>query len=249
MPRLIHALTRAVGVLALLAIVPPSGIALASHVVPGGATSVAVSLVNNYRQTINTTQCVNRGGVLATHRAPLAYRSCIPPATEPGTVAALGTSSSDSTIRLTTLSNDIAIVADIDGVICLRQAPGCSAAGAPYDTPPDSTFDYANADVTATIKMRFNDHASCPGQQSCPEAEYVQPATMTDIEYPVPIDCDTNGSCQASTTLNAIVPDAFRSGERNNVQVFRVRVRDSGLNGVRADVDDNDFAMQGLLVP
>ena len=40
-----------------------------------------------------------------------------------------------------------------------------------------------------------------------------------------------------------------KEGTQTVVQVFRVRLRDSGANGVRNDSDDKGFAMQGYYVP
>jgi hypothetical protein len=33
------------------------------------------------------------------------------------------------------------------------------------------------------------------------------------------------------------------------LQVFRLRLNDSGLNGIFGDSDDRNYAMQGLFVP
>lgn len=245
--------------LALLAVaasfatfLPSVGTAYGSHRVPGSATSVAVSLVNNYRQTISSTQCAEGGGVPGTHRSPIAYPSCNPPAFLAGTAAALGPNSLDSNVGLTTMTGDIGIVVDLKGVICLGFATGCSGAGAPYQTPPEPQT--TPGDVAARFRIRISDHANCFAPPSCPglppdTTGYNQPGTMTDLDFRFGIYCDTTGSCQAATSGNAIVPRAFASGEVNNMQVFRVRITDSGQNGVLGDVDDQEFAMQGLLLP
>jgi hypothetical protein len=56
-------------------------------------------------------------------------------------------------------------------------------------------------------------------------------------------------SCAADTSADALMPGAIKEGADANVQVFRLRLTDSGPNGVRGDSDDQLFEQQGIFVP
>ena len=80
-------------------------------------------------------------------------------------------------------------------------------------------------------------------------------ATATEYDFKVPIDCSptsdpsVGSSCSANTTANALLSGLIRENRKTIVQAFRVRVDDSGANGVRGDSDDRIFATQGVFVP
>jgi hypothetical protein len=56
-------------------------------------------------------------------------------------------------------------------------------------------------------------------------------------------------SCDVNTTANAVAPGAIKENKRSVIQVFRVRVNDSGSNGVSGDSDDLLFEQQGVYIP
>src|SRR5438132_634841 len=81
------------------------------------------------------------------------------------------------------------------------------------------------------------------------------PATATEYDFKVPIDCSSTvdpsigSTCSANTTANALVPGLIQEQRQTVVQAFRVRIDDSGANGVRGDSDDRIFMTQGVFVP
>ena len=115
-----------------------------------------------------------------------------------------------------------------------------SAAGGDYN--PNAS----GADLTAVTRLRFTDKANGYGGLS---------ATATEFDFKVPIDCSatpdpvTGSICTANTTANALVPGLIQEQRQTIAQAFRVRIDDSGANGVRGDADDRIFATQGVLVP
>lgn len=235
----------AVCLLAALAAAPQ---ARASHVVPSNADQMTVSFVQNYRQTISNAQCTARGGTPALHGGTVSLPSCRFPEHGPGTVAMLGPNS-NSDASLTVVPGDINITAIFDHVICLVGGPpGCSAAGAPYDPNPSTVNP---DDISLRWRWRLSDHYNCVPQSPC--GTPAQIATVIDLDFIVPIDCNPTGVpasvCSVTTSANAVIPFAILPGKDMLSQVFRLRARDSGVNGTFGDADDRDFAMQGLFNP
>jgi hypothetical protein len=80
-------------------------------------------------------------------------------------------------------------------------------------------------------------------------------ATVTDMELMAPVSCEATSdpslgaTCDAATSADAITPGLVGEGRRTVVQVHRVRVRDSGPDGVLGNSDDAGSAMQGVYVP
>jgi Tol biopolymer transport system component len=80
-------------------------------------------------------------------------------------------------------------------------------------------------------------------------------ATVTDIGFPVPLDCiptpsSSQGStCGVNTTANALVPGVVINGDTAVWQIGQVELKDSGPDGVRGDSDDELFATQGVFLP
>ena len=71
----------------------------------------------------------------------------------------------------------------------------------------------------------------------------------------MPVDCSatpdpaTGSTCSVGTSADGLAPGTITEGKATVIQTFRVRVRDSGVNGVRGDSDDKHFASQGIYVP
>lgn len=238
-----------------------------THVVPGTADTLTIKLVENYRQTISDAACAAQPGrVVGEHSPPLSAvmpSSCLPPQFVPGTAARLGPTS-DSSIKLTAIQEDPMVVGDqadlgleahLKNVVCNNAAAaGCGAGvGTPYMPNP------AGPDVNLKVKLRLSDDTNCPGS-GC-GGPYTSAGTGNDFELAVPVDCTAAApaaSCDLVTSAEAFIglgPGVIVGGGQYNVQVFRVRVTDSGLDGVLggappfgAPGDDRDFATQGLVI-
>ena len=52
-----------------------------------------------------------------------------------------------------------------------------------------------------------------------------------------------------NTSADAVQPGAIKEGQQTSAQAFRLRLNDSGANGVRGDSDDRIFSTQGVYVP
>ena len=106
-----------------------------------------------------------------------------------------------------------------------------------------STQGAPGADLSAVVKLRITDDASCnPSPCSGP---YAVAATGDDLDLSVPVDCEpapgSGSTCEANTTANAVVgAGAFSAGNMTVIEAFRVRLVDSA-NAL--------FEQQGYLVP
>src|SRR5207247_6756715 len=113
-------------------------------------------------------------------------------------------------------------------------------AGGAYNPDPPGP------DLTAVTRLRFTDKAN--GYDGLP-------ATATEYDFRVPIDCSSTpdpsvgSTCSANTTANALMPGLVQEQRQTIVQAFRVRIDDAGANGVRGDSDDRIFATQGAFIP
>jgi len=156
---------------------------------------------------------------------------------------------------------------------------GNGTGGAQPFCNPDATSAadcIANTDVTATAELatsaasiggtgnfaghaiRVSDHYNCnltgpPVCPATPSSNY--PATMTDLQFPVPVDCivttsTTQGStCGVNTTANALVAGAVIANQQAVVEIGEVILKDSGSDGVRGNSNDQVFAAQGIFLP
>jgi hypothetical protein len=211
--------------------------------IPQSATSVSASLVPSYRQTISATQCAARGGAATTHGAPLSLTSCNPPGFLPGTQARFGIQAVGSA-TLTVVPGNPATVADEADhaiVIDLTDVRSGTATGADYNPVA------AGPDTTVLVKFRLSDTLN--------GADQADPGTVTDSELAVPVDCattpdpGTGSHCAATTSADGITAGLVKEGRNAVTSLFRVRLRDSGSNGIRGDADDREFATQGLYTP
>jgi hypothetical protein len=210
-----------------------------SYDAPASASPLQFSLVPELRQTISASQCQARGGIVSSHGPPLSFTSCNPPAFVPGTAARFrGTGNASLTVvegNLATPADeaDVAVVASLTDVR--------AAAGGDY--APDPT----NPDLTLVARLRISDTHNGAGLSD--------PGTVADLEFPTPVNCATTpdpatGSiCAVSTTADAVNAGSILEGRSAVLQTFRVRVNDSGPNGVRGDSDDRRLASQGIYIP
>jgi hypothetical protein len=261
--RRVSLLLLAVSALTALVLAPSAS---GTHVVPGTADALTIKLVENYRQTITDTACASQGRTVGEHSSPLSLvmpSSCLPPQFAPGTAARLGPSS-DSSIKLTAIQEDpstlgdqadLGLEAHLKNVVCNNAlAAGCGAgAGTPYLPNP------SGPDVNLKVKLRVSDDTNCAGS-GC-TGPYTSAGTGNDFELAVPVDCTAAApaaSCDLITSAEAFIglgTGVIVGGSQYNIQVFRVRVTDSGADGVLGGAppfgtagDDRDFAMQGLAI-
>jgi uncharacterized repeat protein (TIGR01451 family) len=205
--------------------------------VPNRAPSVDVSLVPAFKP------CGTGGNPAnAAHAPPLSVGSCDPPL--PGSTVARVGPSARGWLFLDVVPGDknkpgnqanVSIRGDVMEDV---QTP----LGVDYNPNP------TGPDITLIIRLRLTDTLSGPSQSV--------PATATDLDFSVPIDCTTTptlpsvgSNCGTATTANAVIPGAIQEGRYTVAQTFRVRLNDAGANGVPGDSDDRIFATQGVFVP
>jgi len=159
---------------------------------------------------------------------------------------------------------------------------GGTAAASPACFPAinSATTCIAGTDITATAELataaasiggtgqfaghaiRVSDHYNCDplappaDPNACPAdpSTSTRAATMTDLQFPVPVDCIPTGTadgstCGVNTTANALVPNSVIPNKAAVVEVGEIILKDSGPNGVRGDGDDQVFSAQGILLP
>jgi Tol biopolymer transport system component len=206
----------------------------ASYHHPQTASQLNVSLVPAFKP------CGTGGNPSnAKHAPPLATNSCNPP--RPSVLAAVGTTSQSSD-QISVVPGDtdptngnqanLAISASLTDIQAV--------AGGDYNPNP------SGADLTAVTRLRLTDKANGYGGL---------PATATEYDFKVPIDCSSTpdpsvgSTCSANTTANALISGLIQEQRQTVVQAFRVRIDDSGANGIRGDSDDRIFATQGVFVP
>jgi hypothetical protein len=116
-----------------------------------------------------------------------------------------------------------------------------TGAGSDYDPNP------AGADGTLVTRLRLTDRAN--------GASGADPGTATDFDLSVPFACTPTAdpalgsACALDTSLDAVTPGAIKENKASVVQIFRLRLNDSGPNGVRGDSDDRLFASEGIYIP
>jgi hypothetical protein len=116
-----------------------------------------------------------------------------------------------------------------------------TAGGADYDPNP------SGPDGTLTTRLRFTDRANGPSGTSA--------GTATDLDFSVPFNCTSTSDpslgsqCTLDSSADAVNPGAIKENQATVLQVFRLRLNDSGPNGVRGDSDDRLFATEGVYVP
>jgi len=138
--------------------------------------------------------------------------------------------------------------ADLSVVASLQDVRSGSATGSDY-APVAS-----GPDLNATAKFRFSDHYNntpslgCAATTSCP-------GTMSDTDFPVPINCVTTAdpgvgsNCSVITTANAVTPNVIQEAHNTDIAIFRIRIADTGNDNVLGDGDDRDAFMQGIYLP
>jgi acyl-homoserine-lactone acylase len=196
---------------------------------PRGATPVRVPLVPAYRQ------CTSPN---LTHGAPLAFGSCSPPAQ----------ASQDLTVGTPDANGKPGASS---GYVLLRVAscPPC-ASPASADVRIDASItDVRNrsdlGDYTGNLEGRFSLRLTDHFNAAVAGDPQTDPATVEDNPFKFTMPCaattdTTGGTCQVSTSANAIAPGSVRDGDRAIWQLGPIGLYDAS-GGL--------FATQGVFVP
>ena len=208
---------------------------------PSSAQNVDVALVPVYRQCGTGANAVN-----SAHAAPLAVGSCNPALTS-STVAHFGAQAVGSA-QLAAIPGNLLTAADeADFSITSHLTDVQSAGGADYN--PNAS----GPDLTLVTRLRITDGENCT-PNFCQNG-FKTPSTTTDFDFSVPVDCTGTASpsigadCALTTTADTLAAGYVKEGATSVVQAFRVRLNDSGANGIRGDSDDKLFATQGVFAP
>jgi hypothetical protein len=210
---------------------------------PAGASPLRASLVPAY----NACTSANR-----THGPALAYPSCNPPVRSSGPLT-VGTpdangfsASSVSYVRFGVVTGnpsappdeaDIAISVSITDV---RNSAGGS--------------DYAGR-LLVTSVLKITDNANA--------AERPEPATTQEEAFQFPVQCSVTaettrgGTCNLTTTYDALIPGAVTERQRAIWALDQVQVKDAGPNGTGyascpptcGDGDETVFMREGIFIP
>jgi hypothetical protein len=181
------------------------------------------------------------------HAPPLGTPACLPPLANVGQVAHVGAQSVGSA-DLTVLPGDgdgtNTDTADVEIDASLSDVVGAGG----LDYAPSA----GGPDVTLVYRLRQTDLMNC-GPTGC-TGPYSSPGSATDFDLSVPIDCAVTAgpegsTCTANTSADALLAGLVREQKQANVQIFRLRLNDSGANAVRGDADDRIFATQGVYIP
>jgi glucose/arabinose dehydrogenase len=205
---------------------------------PSAASPVQVSLVPVFRQCGTGANPAN-----GEHAAPLAVDSCNPPAPTVGVVAHAGSSMTGSA-SLSVVAGDPSTPADEADVPFSVNATDIRAGG---PTGGDYNPSPSGPDLTLTPRFRLTDTANGPSA--------LDSGSTVDQGFAVPVTCASTpdpavgATCTATTSADAITPGSIKERKAMVLQLFRVRLDDSGPNGVRGDADDRLFAQQGIYVP
>lgn len=209
----------------------------ASYPRPQSAATVSTALVPVFKQ------CGTGGNPAnANHAPPIGGGSCSPP--QPSSaVVHLGTQMQGSAAMTVTPGDSNPTNGDQANVALTTSLSDTqTTAGADYN--PSAS----GADLTQVTRLRLTDQANGYGGTS---------GTAGDIDFSVPIDCaatsdpSVGSTCTVNTTTDTLMPGFAQEQRRTVIQVFRVRVYDAGLNGVRQNGtgDDKIFAHEGVFVP
>jgi hypothetical protein len=207
-----------------------------SYEEPQSATNLQVPLVPVFKQCGTGANQPTKA-----HSSPLSVGSCAP-ATTPGAVAHVGANGVGSA-QLTAIPGNFATPGNEADFSILVNATDIRSGSR---TGPDYNPNAGGPDLTYNARLRITDSNN--------GAFPVDPATSTDLDFPVPVDCTTTvgtdgSTCTANTSANAVSPGTVIEGRDMIIQVFRARLSDAGPNGIQGDSDDKLFETQGFFVP
>jgi hypothetical protein len=139
--------------------------------------------------------------------------------------------------------SDVLIVSSGTDVRCQAGVATCGSANA-ADGP-----DYTGQ-LQGTAQIRITDHWNAVGPAGGPD-----PATVTDIPFPVNASCvatasnTIGGTCATNTSANAVVPGSVLDGKRAVVEIQQIQINDGGASGTAGAADAELFEVQGILIP
>jgi hypothetical protein len=212
----------------------PGSSPLPPYPAPKLASPIKMALIPVFKQ------CGTPGNpTTGSHSAPLSVGSCNP---QPQGVAHFG-AQAQGTAWIATIYGDTNAANGDQADMTLRFDLGDirTAAGGDYDPNP------AGADGTLVTRLRFTDRSNGPSG--------TDPGTATDFDFSVPFACTPTASttvgsdCRLDTSADAVNSGMIKENKATVLQVFRLRLNDSGPNGVRGDGDDKLFASEGVFVP
>ena len=202
---------------------------------PRGATPFRVPLVPAFQPCTASN---------SSHGAPLAFPSCRPPTQASGFLTvgspdanATGANSSGSVTFNAVVGNAATPTDEADMKILVSIT----------DVRRESDLGDYTGQLQLLPTLRITDRLS----GSVP----VDPATVTDLGYPVIVPCTattatTIGStCSVSTTADAVTPGLMIENKRTIVAMGQVRVFDGGADGLAATAGNTLFATEGVFVP
>jgi hypothetical protein len=202
---------------------------------PQNASSLQVSIVPAFQPCATNANPLN-----AEHAPPFGVHSCSPP--KPGSSVALVGPTSQSSAAFTVTPGDTDPTNGNQADVGITASLSDIKATAGGDYNPNAS----GADLTGITGLRLTDKANGYGGLA---------GTAREFDFSFPIDCSgttdpsVGSTCTANTSANAIMPGFVQEQRQTVVQAFRVRVNDSGPNGIRDDADDSIFATQGIYAP
>jgi hypothetical protein len=207
-----------------------------TYEVPQGAGQLSASFVPTFRPCGTGANPAD-----GQHAPPLSVRSCLPPITG-SVVAHLGSSASGSaTFTVQPGDGDPGNGDQSDVGIAVALSDIRATGGGDYN--PNAS----GPDLTEITRLRITDMANGASQTGA--------GTTSDYDFRVPVDCSSTpdpsvgASCNATTSADTVIPGMAQEGKAALLAAFRIRLDDSGANGVRGDSDDRIFATQGIYVP
>jgi hypothetical protein len=181
------------------------------------------------------------------HGTPLVFDSCKPPAQSAG-YATVPTSGVSNAARAT----------GVVRVICTPDPPGtfegCTPAGDQRDLALSANaFDVRKksdpaAEYVGELELRLNIRITDLWSDA-------GPATVVDFDFPVTVPCtttaDATGSaCTATTTADALLPNAVREGKEAMWALGDLELYDGGPDGDADTIANNTlFMRQGFFAP
>jgi uncharacterized repeat protein (TIGR01451 family) len=205
---------------------------------PKGATPMRASLVPAY----NSCTAPNR-----THGPPLAFPSCSPPAQSSGSLT-VGTSDANGQPANSVGSVRFDVMPGILSSPLDEADVGVSLNITDVRRKAD-LLDYTG-NVQGGFNLRITDRWN-----NVPAGGGTTPATVVDIPFPLGANCSvtpdpTIGStCSLATTIDAIVPNAVKEGQRAVWEIGQLTVSDGGPDGNVGTAPNTLFARQGVFVP
>jgi hypothetical protein len=202
---------------------------------PKGATPFRVPLVPAY-------QACTSGN--SSHGAPLAFASCKPPIQ---TSAFLTFGSPDANGRGANSTGSVTFNAVIGNLNTPADEADMKVKVSLTDVRRKSDLSDYTGELQLLPTLRITDRLS--------GAAPVDPATGTDVSYPVTVPCtataETNigATCSVSTTADAVTPGLVLENKRTVVDTGQAKVFDGGADGLAATPGNTLFAVEGVFVP